>query len=202
MDGTCHAKPDACAAVVAPVCGCDGKSYNSLCDAQKAGAVVAKGGACAGPAVACGGQHPPCMAGTVCEMNGCGAGATGLCAPATAGACGSGGAPECGCDGNTWPNACFRQKAGIAKDYSGACLVPTDATECKIGPVKPVDCPGGHYCRVPVGTCTGKGVCIKKPVVCDKSSKPVCGCDSKTYGNVCVLEQSGFSMKTPEPCAP
>ncbi len=203
VPGTCHKKIDACVALVAPVCGCDGKSYNNLCEAQKAGAVVKKGGKCTEPVIPCGGKAAKkCPAGMICEVKSCGAGADGQCVAAAPAKCPAGGTAECGCDGNTYPNACFRQKAGAALDYVGACLVPPNAIGCKIGPVKPILCAPGEYCKVPVGICVGKGVCVKKPNVCDKSIKPVCGCDKKTYSNACLLAQSGFSLKAPEPCPP
>ncbi len=44
--GKCDAKPQFCPALVMPVCGCDGKTYNNGCEANRAGASVAKAGAC------------------------------------------------------------------------------------------------------------------------------------------------------------
>ena len=88
----------------------------------------------------------------------------------------------------------------MSLDYVGACLVGPNAKTCKIGPVKPILCGAGEYCRVPVGACAGNGVCVKKPTVCDKSLKKVCGCDKNTYDNPCKLAQSGFSLLASEPC--
>jgi predicted secreted protein len=45
--GKCDTKPQFCPAVIIPVCGCDGKTYNNSCEANRAGASVAKGGPCA-----------------------------------------------------------------------------------------------------------------------------------------------------------
>ncbi|MDB5212081.1 MAG: putative protease inhibitor [Myxococcaceae bacterium] len=45
--GKCEAKPEFCPAVIIPVCGCDGKTYNNSCEANRSGASVAKSGACA-----------------------------------------------------------------------------------------------------------------------------------------------------------
>lgn len=44
--GTCKPKPEVCADVFAPVCGCDGKTYRNACSASSAGSSVAKNGEC------------------------------------------------------------------------------------------------------------------------------------------------------------
>lgn len=44
--GTCTDKPTICPGVVSPVCGCDGKTYNNTCEANKAGTSVAHTGHC------------------------------------------------------------------------------------------------------------------------------------------------------------
>ena len=47
--GTCIARPEACAAPSAPVCGCDGVSYESACLAAMAGMRVGPDSACEPP---------------------------------------------------------------------------------------------------------------------------------------------------------
>lgn len=44
--GTCRARPEACPAIYAPVCGCDGVTYSNSCTAAAAGANVAYDGMC------------------------------------------------------------------------------------------------------------------------------------------------------------
>jgi hypothetical protein len=44
--GKCTKKPELCPHLVAPVCGCDGKSYNNSCEAARDGVSVAAQGAC------------------------------------------------------------------------------------------------------------------------------------------------------------
>lgn len=49
--GRCKAVRTPCPTKAAPVCGCDGETYNNKCEAQAAGISVAKKGACPGPTV-------------------------------------------------------------------------------------------------------------------------------------------------------
>lgn len=46
QSGSCETRPDACAAIWQPVCGCDGKTYSSGCHAANAGVSVAHDGTC------------------------------------------------------------------------------------------------------------------------------------------------------------
>src|SRR6185369_12913237 len=64
QQGTCQPKPQACAEIFSPVCGCNGKDYGNACEANGAGTSVAHNGACASAGARCG--NGTCGAGTVC----------------------------------------------------------------------------------------------------------------------------------------
>lgn len=44
--GECRMKPEICAEIWSPVCGCDNKTYSSACHANEAGVNILKQGEC------------------------------------------------------------------------------------------------------------------------------------------------------------
>jgi hypothetical protein len=46
--GTCQPRPTVCAEGAAPVCGCDGRTYETPCAAAQAGVSIVAGGECGG----------------------------------------------------------------------------------------------------------------------------------------------------------
>ena len=64
------------------------------------------------------------------------------------------------------------------------------------------DCATGEMCRLPVGACFGdlEGVCQRQPEACTEEFDPVCGCDGREYGNLCMALAAGVNVAVDGPC--
>ena len=125
IQGVCVELPEACPRVFLPVCGCDGETYPNQCDAARAGAQIDHEGPCRNPS-ACR-SNDDCADAFYCQyVNGCGGdgnslGAVpGLCLPRPLG-CPDVWAPVCGCNGETYANACDAAAAGVSIRQLGEC---------------------------------------------------------------------------------
>jgi hypothetical protein len=70
--------------------------------------------------------------------------------------------PVCGCNNQTYRNACFAKHAGLDSWKVGVCP----------------------------NQCIDKNI-ILSDEICTREYQPVCGCDDVTYSNACVARKSG-----------
>lgn len=153
--GSCRPGPEACTAVVAPVCGCDRQTHRNACEAARAGTSVLASGPCEELGQAptgepegefCGGiQGLPCPDGQFCQFEGCHPDAGGTCQPQPE-ACIQVHDPVCGCDGRSYMNACAAHANGMTVQHRGQCQAgsspPAPGTRPSSPPQAPP--PGSH----------------------------------------------------------
>jgi hypothetical protein len=94
--------------------------------------------------------------------------------------------------------------SGLALGLSGAHAANLD--EACGGPDH-ITCNSALYCQLPTGQCSAPdvaGTCAKTPDFCMRVSRPVCGCNGKTYMNECearkakvAIDASGACKKQP-----
>jgi hypothetical protein len=110
----------------------------------------------------------------------------------------------CGCDDKTYSNACMAAQAGVSIVAKGPCATPNTTPEGGLCGTRGAsrDCGAGLYCayKADCGATDAGGACSKKPTMCTKIYKPVCGCDGKTYGSACTAASEGTSVAHDGPC--
>ncbi|MHC4837788.1 MAG: Kazal-type serine protease inhibitor domain-containing protein, partial [Planctomycetota bacterium] len=184
-EGVCQPRPDGCAAVYDPVCGCDGRTWGNACSAAAAGVGVAHGGECEAQACEhngdCGNARFCARAAGVCD-------GAGFCEPRPQ-VCPDVWLPVCGCDGETYGNECEAAAAGRTVRARGECEV--DEARCD----RHADCGDGRYCARPEGRCEGPGICQDRPQLCEGVRDPVCGCDGETRPNDCLAARDGANVR-------
>jgi hypothetical protein len=70
------------------------------------------------------------------------------------------------------------------------------------GPQK-ITCNSALYCQLPAGQCSNldtAGTCVKAPDFCMRVSRPVCGCNGKTYPNECEARKARVAIDTTGAC--
>ncbi len=220
LDQTKINSEQVCPRLYSPVCGCDGRTYNNACEAQKSGITSTKKGKCPE------GTRPlpvdkPCIDKSKVNPNQ---------------ACPRVYSPVCGCDGRTYSNACEAQKSGVTRTSKGKCPKTTPPLSTQCVDESKVDlqrnCPSlyspvcGCDYRTYNNACEAekmgvtamrKGECPRdiKPTLptecidkakinpqqnCPSLYSPVCGCDGRTYSNVCQAQKAGVTSTKKGKC--
>jgi hypothetical protein len=89
---------------------------------------------------------------------------------------------------------------GFACGSAGATTANLD--EACGGPEK-ITCNSALYCQLPAGQCSNPdaaGTCVKAPDFCMRVSRPVCGCNGKTYANECDARHAKVAIDTTGAC--
>jgi hypothetical protein len=120
----------------------------------------------------------PCPTGTYCDFpdgSFCGGDDSGgVCVPIGPGECDLIYAPVCGCDGNTYGNACAADAAGTDVLHDGECeTTPTPLCTSE------TPCTGGGVCYGE--SCGAPWQCLFTGMACTDDAAPYCGCDGATF---------------------
>jgi hypothetical protein len=105
--------------------------------------------------------------------------------------------PVCGCDGNTYSNACQAHVQGVSVEHNGSC-------EAGCGIPNGRQCDNGEFCLDRGPACGQQrpegGTCETIRRSCGEIYQPVCGCDNQTYPNLCELVGVRVQLKAEGEC--
>jgi hypothetical protein len=189
-----------CPEIYEPVCGIDGRTYSSTCEALRVCVPIDHPGECidspvcddqdedgyspdgggCGP-IDCDDNDPSKNPGAICTMEF---------------------SPVCGVDGNTYGNPCEADRECVEIAYPGECnddpvctVRPDLLCTTEYDPVCGVDgntygnpCEADRECVeiAHPGECNDDPVCTVRPdLICTTEYDPVCGVNGRTYGNAC-----------------
>ncbi len=100
--------------------------------------------------------------------------------------------PVCGCDGNTYSNACTANASGVSVASAGECAPPTPGPGEEggiCGGIAGFVCNDGLVCdrsdQLSCDIADGAGVCTRPSEFCPTVYAPECGCNGVTYTNRC-----------------
>lgn len=191
--GTCESPPEGCGRTV--VCGCDGRDYQSVCQAARFGVRVSHIGTLA----ACGESAPPieampCTSDADCPD-------CGRCDPDTSSCLY--GTPLVACSGDAHcpvgMSCCDRSGTCVRDDCEGCCVPLPDDTFAPCD--REEDCLGFDYTAFCFrSACSGPGGCAFPPSSCGGEVAPVCGCDGVTYTNTCWARQERLATEHAGAC--
>jgi Kazal-type serine protease inhibitor domain len=182
--GVCRTVTRTCVQIYAPVCGCDGRSYGSQCDAHGAGVSVMHDQLCTP-------QECEALGGKVKYSTGADM-------------------PKCGAGQESWnlsggiePVVCCLGKGATPNPTDPP--VPVDPGFC--GGFAGFPCGVGEFCNyeAPKGQgcdmiADGTGVCEAIPQVCTAIYDPVCACNGQTFPSACSAHAAGASVKSRGAC--